>query len=168
MQLADVRSLFAYNEWANARVFAAAAELDAEAFTTPRGNSFSSIRDTLSHIATSEWVWLRRWHGESPSLPPSWGLLESASALTEHLREVEAERRELLSRLTEADLQASLTYRNLKGEEFRQPLVDQMAHVVNHSTYHRGQIATLFRQAGLSAPATDLIVFKREQLASAG
>ena len=165
MQLADVRSLFAYNEWANARIFAAASELDPEIFAAPRGSSFSSIRDTLSHIATSEWIWLRRWHGESPTAPPEWGSSSRASALREKLRVVETERSQLLSALTEAGLQERLTYRNLKGEEFTQPLVDQMAHVVNHSTYHRGQIATLFRQAAMAAPATDLIVFKREQLA---
>lgn len=166
MRLADVRSLFDYNEWANERIFSAASRLDPDTFTTPRGSSFSSIRDTAAHIATSEWVWLRRWSGESPAGSPDWGSLLGASALAEQLHQVETERHALLSSLTEADLQAPLTYRNLKGEEFRQPLVDQMTHVVNHSTYHRGQIATLFRQAGASAPATDLIVFKREQLAA--
>ena len=166
MQLTDVRSLFAYNEWANARIFAAASELDPEIFATPRGSSFSSIRDTLSHIATSEWVWLQRWRGESPTAPPAWGSSARASELIEKLRVVETERGQLLSALTEAGLQERLKYRNLKGEEFAQPLVDQMAHVVNHSTYHRGQVATLFRQAGMSAPATDLIVFMREQIAS--
>lgn len=162
MNVADIRSLYAYNEWANARLFLAAAQLDQAVFVEPRGNSFSSIRDTLAHIATSEWVWLRRWRGESPSTFPEWGALERATALSQKLAEIEADRAAFLRGLTDEDLTQSLSYRNLKGEEYSQPLGDQLLHVVNHSTYHRGQVATLSRQAGFPAPATDLIVFKRE------
>lgn len=163
MRVSDVQSLYAYNEWANARIFSAAAELDPEVFTTPRGSSFSSIRDTIAHIAASEWVWLRRWRGESPSAQPEWAALQQAAALTEKLREVEADRAAFLRGLADDDLGKPLAYRNLKGDAFSEPLVDQLVHVVNHSSYHRGQVATLARQAGFAAPATDLIVFKREQ-----
>lgn len=161
MRVADLRSLYAYNEWANARLFLAAAQLDQPVFVEPRGNSFSSIRDTLAHIATSEWVWLRRWRGESPSVVPEWGSLERATALMQKLSEIEADRATFLRGLTDEDLERPLAYRNLRGEEYSQPLGDQLLHVVNHSTYHRGQVATLSRQAGFPAPATDLIVFKR-------
>ena len=162
MRASDVRSLYAYNEWANARVFMAAARLEQSVFVEPRGSSFSSIRDTLAHIATSEWVWLRRWRGESPSIVPEWGSLDRATALRQKLAEIEADRAAFLRGLSDDDLERVLSYRNLKGEDFTQPLVDQLVHVVNHSTYHRGQVATLSRQAGFASPATDLIVFKRE------
>lgn len=162
MQVSDIRSLFAYNEWANARIFSAAALLDPGVFSEPRGSSFASIRDTVSHIATSEWVWLRRWRGESPAGPPDWGALRDVAALTAKLREVELDRAAFLNTLTDADLRTPLAYRNLKGENFQEPLEYQLAHVVNHSSYHRGQVATLARQAGFPMPATDLIVFKRE------
>lgn len=163
MRVPEVLSLYAYNEWANARIFSAAAELDPELFTAPRGSSFSSIRDTIAHIAASEWVWLRRWRGVSPSAQPEWSSLQDAAALAERLREVEAERAAFLRGLTDEELGRPLPYRNLKGDAFSEPLVDQLQHVVNHSSYHRGQVATLSRLAGSAAPATDLIVFKREQ-----
>jgi uncharacterized damage-inducible protein DinB len=163
MRVRDVVSLYSYNEWANARIFDSAARLDPEVFTTPRGSSFSSIRDTIAHIATSEWIWLRRWRGESPPGPPGWGPLQEAAALTAKLREVEADRAAFLRELADDDLARPLAYRNLKGDDFSEPLVDQLVHVVNHSTYHRGQVATLSRQAGFAAPTTDLIVFKREK-----
>jgi uncharacterized damage-inducible protein DinB len=163
MRVPEVLSLYAYNEWANARIFSAAAELDPEVCTTPRGSSFSSIRDTIAHIAASEWVWLRRWRGESPSAQPEWSSLPDAAALTGKLREVESERAAFLRALKDEDLSKPLAYRNLKGDDFSERLIDQLVHVVNHSSYHRGQVATLSRQAGFAAPATDLIVFKREQ-----
>lgn len=162
MEVSDVMSLYAYNKWANARMFSAVVRLDQDVFDEPRGSSFSSIRDTLAHIAMSEWVWLRRWRGESPGGPPEWALLTDAAGLAAKLGEVEVDRAAFLGELTDISLATALAYRNLKGEDFLQPLEDQMLHVVNHSTYHRGQIATLLRQAGTSAPATDLIVFKRE------
>ncbi|CAN5703760.1 damage-inducible protein DinB [soil metagenome] len=162
MRVAEIRSLYAYNEWANARMFSAAAALDPAAFTAPRGSSFSSIRDTIAHIATAEWIWLRRWRGESPVELPDWAEAAAASTLAKRLHEIEADRAAFLSGVDDEDLQKPLAYRSFKGEPWRQPLVDQLLHVVIHSTYHRGQIATLFRQAGFAAPATDLIVFKRE------
>jgi uncharacterized damage-inducible protein DinB len=162
MRVADVLPLYAYNEWANARIFSAAAELDPEVFTAPRGSSFSSICDTVAHIAASEWVWLRRWRGESPSAQPEWSSLQDAAALAGKLREVEVDRAAFLRELSDDDLARPLAYRNLKGDAFSEPLVEQLLHVVNHSTYHRGQVATLSRQAGFAPPATDLIVFRRE------
>jgi len=163
MEVSDVQSLFAYNEWANARIFSSAAELEKGELTAGRGSSFSSIRDTLSHIATSEWVWLRRWRGESPPGPPEWGSLMEAGGLRDELGRVERHRAEFFAALSDTDLLRPFSYRNLKGEAFTQPLLDSLVHVVNHSTYHRGQIATMYRQAGHAAPATDLIVFKREK-----
>lgn len=162
MHLSDVRGLFAYNEWANARMMDALAALDPAVFAEPRGGSFSSIRDTVAHIVSSEWVWLQRWNGESPSAPPEWSSLSEAGELAQKLREIESARAVLLGQLTESGMAKPLSYRNLKGEKFSQPLADQMVHVVNHSTYHRGQVATLCRQAGSAMPPTDLIVFRRE------
>lgn len=162
MQAADIRTLFAYNDWANGRIFSALSELEPASFTAPRGSSFSSLRDTAAHIATSEWVWLCRWRGESPSGPPEWGSLTAAADIARKLQEVEVDRSSFLAGLTDAGLAEAVSYRNLKGEQYRQPLADQLVHVVNHSTYHRGQLATLSRQAGFAVPPTDLIVFKRE------
>ena len=163
MRIAEVKLLYAYNEWANARIFSATTELDQEVFTEARRSSFSSIRDTVAHIATSEWVWLRRWRGESPTALPAWESLSEATGLMRKLAEIEVDRRAFLGGLSDDDLSRPLAYRNFKGDGFRQTLVEQLMHVVNHSTYHRGQLATLFRQAGFAAPTTDLIVFQREK-----
>jgi uncharacterized damage-inducible protein DinB len=55
--------------------------------------------------------------------------------------------------------------RNLAGNTYRNTLADLIRHVVNHSTYHRGQLATQLRQLGQIPPATDFIVYRREQSA---
>jgi len=53
-------------------------------------------------------------------------------------------------------------YQNSKKEKFRQPVFEMLAHLFNHSTYHRGQLVTMLRQLGVtSIPATDFIIWSR-------
>ena len=59
-------------------------------------------------------------------------------------------------------LKGSITYRNMKGEEFCQPLYQIIHHLFNHMTYHRGQLVTMLRQAGAEQiPGTDFIAWAR-------
>jgi len=162
MNVAEIRSLFAYNEWANARLLNAVGELSQEKFTRPLASSFPSICDTFSHIVAVEWVWLRRWKGEGPSLIPDWAAKPQLDLLRKKLKEVETERATFLAALGEQGMQLSVSYTNFKGEQWRYSLEDLLVHLVNHSTYHRGQVATMLRQVGAIPPATDFLVFKDE------
>lgn len=162
MTVEDVRALFAYDEWANARLFEAVSGLDPEQRTQRLTSSFSSLQETLAHIVMAEWVWLRRWKGESPTARPSWASGADVTRLRESLSAVEGERAEFVAGLTDARLDEPVSYRTLKGEEQQGRLSELCQHVVNHSTYHRGQAATLLRQVGASVPSTDLVVFTRQ------
>lgn len=42
---------------------------------------------------------------------------------------------------------------------------DMLRHVLNHSTYHRGQAATLMRQVGAVSPETDFVVYRERRRA---
>jgi uncharacterized damage-inducible protein DinB len=166
MNVKDVRDLFVYSEWANALVLDATGRLSDEEFTRALGNSFPSVRDTLVHLLFAEWVWLRRWRGESPRVildPLQFADVESVRA---RLAEVARERAELVAGLSDADLYRVVAYVNSKGEEWRYPLGRMMQHVANHSTYHRGQVVTMLRQLGASAPSTDLLYY--DDVAAAG
>lgn len=135
-----------------------------EQFTRRIESSFPSLRDTLSHIVMAEWVWLRRWKGESPTAVPAWTEAEpSLDTIVENLRAVEAERRELLDSLQEDDLRRDIAYRSIKGDPFTTRLDHQLAHVANHSTYHRGQMTTMMRQIGVTPPSTDMIFYIRNR-----
>src|SRR5260370_16792513 len=67
MDLDHIRELYEYTRWANQRTLSAAAKLDPEKFTRAMGNSFASVRDTLSHILSGECIWLERWQGCFPA-----------------------------------------------------------------------------------------------------
>ena len=159
MTTAEIRELFAYDSWANARFFATAEALTEAELRATAASSFPSLRGTLGHIAGSEWIWLRRWRGESPDTQPTWVSDATLAELKAQLAAIEADREALLAALTDADLDRPLEYRTLSGQAHADPLGGILRHVVNHSTYHRGQAATQLRQLGRTPPNTDLIAF---------
>lgn len=161
--ISEIRELYGYNRWANHRMLDAAATLTAEQLTRDLHSSFPSVQATLAHVLSVEWVWLQRWLGDSPtSIPSEWDL-SGRDALRRQWAEVERDQSAFLHDLTDEDLRRVVSYRNVAGESFTAPLWQLLRHVVNHSTYHRGQVATLFRQLGIGVPATDLGLFYRER-----
>jgi len=162
----EARELFDYGSWANARMFGAAAALTTEQLEAAVASSFPSVLATLAHIVGVEWIWLRRWLGESPAAIPEWIARPSLRDLQERLAAVEEERAGFLASRTEEDLKAVVTYRGLDGQTFSLPLGKLIRHVVNHSTYHRGQLATLLRQAGHTPPSTDFSRYLHEAVRS--
>lgn len=66
MNLSSLRVLLDYHYWARDRMLDAAQVLTLEQYTRDMGNSFRSVRDTVVHIYSAEWVWHSRWNGHSP------------------------------------------------------------------------------------------------------
>lgn len=159
MNLADYRRLFEYDAWANRRLLDAAEALGDGQWTRAIESSFSSLRATFAHLAGAEFVWLQRWRGEKNAGVPAWYDSPTPAVLRNVFTTIEAQRREFLDTLGEGDLQRVLNYNNIKGEACSYALGDTLYQVVNHSTYHRGQLVTQLRQLGVHPPATDFIVF---------
>jgi uncharacterized damage-inducible protein DinB len=159
MQPETIRELYLYNHWANQRVLASVTPLSGEQFTRDMGNSFGSVRDTVAHILGAEWIWLERWLGRSPRalLPAS--DFPTVATIGERWATVEQDRNRFIQTLTPAKLQEPLAYINTRGQNFTYPLWQQMAHVANHSTYHRGQVTTLLRQLGAEPQNTDFLTY---------
>lgn len=161
MTIDEARRLFSYGSWANARVIAAAETLPEETLVAAAVSSFPSVGATLAHIVGAEWIWLRRWLGESPAAP-AWATRPDLAELRLQLAALEAERSSYLAGLSDADLERTVSYSNLAGQAYGNPLCDLIRHVVNHSTHHRGQAVTQLRQFGVTPPNTDLITYLRQ------
>jgi uncharacterized damage-inducible protein DinB len=166
MNLADIRHLFDYNEWANGLAMDAASQLSHEHLRQDFEISHGSIFGTLLHIAGAEWIWLERWHGRSPHGPDSWSHWKAESCpdlatLRGRWREVVGRRDEFLANLSEDRLPEDAPFKLLSGEADSLPLSGQMQHVVNHGTLHRGQVVGMIRQLGIVPPATDLLFYLR-------
>jgi uncharacterized damage-inducible protein DinB len=162
----EIRTLFDYNAWANRRSLEAAAALPNEQFIKATGSSFASVRDTLAHICGAEWVWHQRFQGNLPTALPDLSSLNTAEALRKHWSEEESKLLGFAAALSQADLDRVLEYKTLKFGVYRNPLWQSMQHLVNHGTYHRGQVTTLLRQLGATPILTDLMHFYRERSAA--
>jgi uncharacterized damage-inducible protein DinB len=158
----EAKELFGYGSWATALMFSAVEALAEEQVESVVASSFPSIRATMAHIVAAEWIWLRRWLGESPTSVPAWEDKWSLIELRGELVEIEVERAAFLSKLTDADLAGFFSYHGMDGKAFSHPLGQLVQHLVNHSTYHRGQLATLLRQLGHTPPNTDFMRYVRE------
>jgi len=164
----EMRTLYDYNAWANHRQMDAAAKLTNEQFVKPLGSSFGSVRDTLAHIYGAEWIWLERFQGRSPSSLPDTAEFKDHAGLQKSWNEHETRLLSFVRRLTQPDLERVMEYKTLKFGVYKNPLWQSMQHVVNHGTYHRGQVTTLLRQLGAQPILTDLMHFYRERSAAAG
>jgi len=161
----EVRTLNAYNTWANRRVLDACAPLTAAQFTQDLHSSFPSVRDTLAHIMLAEWLWLERWQGRSPAFPSS--DFADLASIRSRWQKIDEDLNAFVQELSVADLDRVVEYKNTKGHAFSNPMRQMLQHVVNHGTYHRGQITTMLRQLGATPLTTDLIAFYREQVGAA-
>jgi len=159
MNQKDFQTLYDYNRWANARVCDAVAKLAAEQYTRDLSNSFRSVRDTLTHILAAEWIWLKRWQGESPKALLDPVDFPDLAALRAKWMEIEREQMVFVNSLTDELLNAPISYINTKGKTWTYPLWQMLQHLVNHSTYHRGQVITMLRQLGAEPATTDFLLF---------
>ena len=155
----EVRNLFDYMLWAHERMMRPVLDMPVEDFTRELGSSHSSLRDTLVHIMSVEWIWLSRWHGFSPPAlldPTGFTDLESIEKRWASLRH---ELQRFLGQIRDENLNVAINYRSVRGEDLSLPLVCSLQHLVNHHTYHRGQVATLLRQLGREPVSTDMTLF---------
>lgn len=169
MNLADIRRLFDYTEWANDLAIDAAAQLSDEHLQRDFNISHRSIFGTLVHTAGADWIWWERWNGRSPRKEEAWSLWSTQSCpdiatLRERWHNLCQERAQFVSELDEERLGRELAFKLLSGDPSSMPLVDQMQHVANHATYHRGQVVGMIRQLGLEPPSTDLIFYLRREI----
>lgn len=169
MNLQDIRLLFDYTEWANDLAMGAADELADEDLRRDVGISHKSILGTLTHMAGAEWIWLERWQGRSPAKAEAWSMWTPESCgdlatLNDRWTEVIEQRARFIKDLDEDRLTAELPFRLLSGDPSSMRLVDQMQHVANHATMHRGQIVGMIRQLGIEPPSTDLLFFLRRDI----
>jgi len=143
-----------YSYWASDRILDASRPLPEDELARDLGNSFGGVLGTLVHIFQADRIWLSRVSGSPrPTLADDeekWALDSLQNAwLNVHLGWID-----WAGSLD--DVEKILEYTNLAGKRMKLPLWQLVFHVVNHGTYHRGQITTMLRQLGASPVSTDL------------
>jgi len=160
----ELTLLLDYHYWTRDRVLAAVARLTTEQYTRELVSSFRSVRDTLVHTYSADWIWYQRWHGQSPTAPVPFDRFPDVESLRDAWVNLEHEVRAHVASRDEAGLSAVVEYRLLNGTPGATPFWQMLQHVVNHGSYHRGQVTTLLRQLGAAPPEPlDLIAFYRQR-----
>jgi uncharacterized damage-inducible protein DinB len=151
--IAHLRRQFEYDEWANREVL-----------TAVRASRASATRSLqlLAHILSAELLWLERLRQQPQSqlVWPEWSL-EQCEARSVEVGDLW---RKYLDALAPDDLTQTVSYKNSKGEPWTSAVEDVVTHVLLHSAYHRGQIASLMRASGETPAYTDFIHAVRQGL----
>ncbi|PZD97297.1 damage-inducible protein DinB [Paenibacillus sambharensis] len=146
--------LYDYNIWANDRVVHHIKSLPNEVFCREVNLGFTSIAELISHIATADGLWLARIKGESPSTAV---LFKDIAEASSHFNQLQAQIREYL--LSVKDVDQQITYTNTRGHECQNSVSEIIQHIINHGTYHRGNISTILRSIGYEGVLTDYMAF---------
>lgn len=158
-----------FHYWARDRLLDAIEPLTRDQYDCDLGSSFKSIRDTAVHIFAAEWAWHKRWQGESPTALLPLDQFPDVGALRRAWSDHERKMRAFVDGLDEAGVARVIEYKLLSGQAGASPVWQMVQHVVNHASYHRGQITTLLRQLGAQPPKPlDMIAYYRVKQAGAG
>jgi uncharacterized damage-inducible protein DinB len=148
-----LRRQLIYEEWANREVLEAMGD---------GGEADARPLQLMAHIVGAARLWLERLNQQPQSVPvwPDFGREESEAQAAE----VSQLWREYLESISDSDLSRTVSYKNSKGEAWSSTVIDVVTHVLLHSAYHRGQIASQMRASGRTPAYTDFIHAVRQGL----
>jgi len=168
MLLPFFRRFALYNQWANARLYDACADLSEADYMAPRKAFFGSIHRTLNHLLLVDRIWLSRIDGGTPITDPLDTELYTDFATLRPAR-VEQDKAiiDYIAAQTEATLDAMKTYANASGQPQETRHSTILHHYFNHQAHHRGQVHDMLSQTPVPPPPLDMIYFVREAPAAA-
>ena len=159
----DFGSLYAYNRWADRRALDACRQLTPEQYVAEPVPGWSSVRSTIYHIALVTDLHLRTLAGDPDDSIPTEAELVTVDDVARLLERAYRRFEELRPTLTPERLNTVLTLRAI-GRTFTLPQWAILRHIVNHSTYHRGQVASKLKRFGIEQPNTDFFWWVIEQV----
>lgn len=141
--------LYQYNLWCNQRVIAALKRQNV---------ADEKILSVLGHIVAAQYLWLHRIQALPAPDVKLWG-----NYSLEQLEKMAGEIGKRWNDFIEStdDFNRDLVYKNYTNDPYVNNVEQIMIHLVNHSSYHRGQIAMLLRQKGFEPVNTDYITYDR-------
>lgn len=152
-----------YNVWSCDRMFEMLKGLDPKQLNDDMNGSFGSIAKTIQHILMAQVVWDCRINSKKL---PEWlsdkSIIKSNTQLQNELIESCNSFIQLINSRNESEMNATIEYNDLKGNPYKNEFIDIILHVMNHGTFHRGQVVNMLRQLGVNdLIATDFILFSR-------
>ncbi|MCM3630722.1 DinB family protein [Paenibacillus glycanilyticus] len=154
---------YEYHIWANKRLFEHLKQLPEEVYAAEVQSVFPSVAAVLEHLYVRDEMWLAAISGEKADLIQLVNRLTeeakglTASQLEERYNLVAGRFREFMAGVDDLDKHTSITHP--RAGSMTAPISGLIQHVVNHGTYHRGNVTAILRQQGHPGVATDYIYF---------
>jgi uncharacterized damage-inducible protein DinB len=143
--------LYRYNHWANLEILKA---------VQPVYQTSPYISETFSHVINAQYIWTGRINLEKKT-PFKVREIQDLAKLESTITHITKDWLNYIDNLTPLELERKIHYTNSFGESFTSVIQDVIAHLINHSTYHRAQVARELRVLGISPPNTDYITYCR-------
>jgi uncharacterized damage-inducible protein DinB len=154
-----------YNTWANQKLVDLVQVVSEEALNTEMPSSFKTIHTTLLHMWDAESIWWQRMKLQETIIPPSNSFKGTTTDVATALLHQNKLWENWVKNATPAAIDHVFMYQNTRREQFKQPIYQMLLHVFNHGTYHRGQLVSMLRLAGIEKiPPTDFILWSRKKL----
>jgi uncharacterized damage-inducible protein DinB len=160
----NLLSQVACNHWANSRLAGVLEKLTEEQIDKDMGSSFPTLRKTVYHLWDSESVWYQRLQLAEQVVRPSGsfsGSFEEACRLWVRQSQL---LRDWVEQASPQRLEHTMAYVTSTHEYFKSTVAQVICQLFSHGAYHRGQMVTMLRQAGITKiPSMDYIVFMRSK-----
>lgn len=159
-----LQQLAAYNCWANQKLIECIQSLPEETTTKEIASSFNSLQKTLLHMWDAESIWWQRMKLQEAVVAPSVNFKGATRDITTALQHQNKLWDSWVNNASLAAIEHVFMYYDSKRQPFKMPIHQMLLQVFNHGTYHRGQLVTMLRQAGLvKIPGTDFVLWSRSK-----
>ncbi|HSP21395.1 MAG TPA: DinB family protein [Planococcus sp. (in: firmicutes)] len=157
----DRNKLFAYHQWATEECLKHVQSCREDLYARQGANSFASIEETTKHVIGVEKLWLQRMM-KNPKPTFEHFDVSTVEKAIEAFSLLHAEMDLYFASLTEEQWQETLDFRNMRGVDFSNTREEMLFTVINHASYHRGQVTSFLRQFGYSGIPLDYIYFQKQ------
>ncbi len=152
-----------YHIWAHNKVLQQLQGLTAEEWNKELGGSFPSLQQLCKHLVSADYRWLQRWKGIPLAAIPETFVFENPTQLIDIWQPLFAEMKTISESFFESGIEEPINFITAKGDPFSMPFWQTFYQVVNHGTYHRGQITNMLRMLGKVPAGTDIFLFFAER-----
>lgn len=163
MNLQDITTLYAYNDWATQRILVASARVSPDQFLAATHHSYGSLRGTLVHTLDAEYGWRMLCQHNTFTPEMNEADFPTLDDLAQRWQVEEAAMQEYLTSLQDDDLTHLVRYTTDSGQKRARILWHCLLHVVNHGTQHRSEAAAILTSYGHSSGDLDFTVFLSQQ-----
>ena len=154
-----LEGMYDYNYWANHRYLNSTASLTEEQFFGVRDNGPTSVHRILLHMMSTESIWLERWQGGAPRQEFSNFDFPNLSSILENWTELEIKMCGFLAAQNDESLQQDTVCIGFNGNTYHLLLWQMMAHVPNHNTHHRSELAAMFTAMDIPHPEDETVQY---------